>query len=62
MGLPDNPLSAHLFFFDLDVPELREKLRDKPLKHHKGFVFKNFDLIDKPSVFVNGEPGKTENY
>jgi putative ABC transport system ATP-binding protein len=55
LGLLDNPTSGKHFFLGNDVSKSSEKQRAALRKHHLGFVFQNFNLIDELTVFENVE-------
>jgi putative ABC transport system ATP-binding protein len=55
MGLIDRPDSGHYFFDGNDVTSCNERRLTDLRKHHIGFVFQNFNLIDELTVFENVE-------
>ena len=55
IGLLDNPSGGHYEFMAQDVTHLGEKQLGQIRKHHIGFIFQNFNLIDELSVQENIE-------
>lgn len=55
LGLLDNPCEGTYLFMDSDVSSASERERALLRKHHVGFVFQSFNLIDELTVFENIE-------
>lgn len=55
IGLIDNPSSGEYHFIDEEVSTYSERRRASLRKHHIGFVFQSFNLIDDLTVFQNVE-------
>ncbi|MCC5927302.1 MAG: ABC transporter ATP-binding protein [Bacteroidetes bacterium] len=55
LGLLDNPSEGQYVFMDSDVSDASERERALLRKHHVGFVFQSFNLIDELTVFENIE-------
>jgi len=55
LGLLDNPSGGSYFLLGNDVSKSSERQRAALRKHHLGFVFQNFNLIDELTVFENVE-------
>ncbi|MFL9483188.1 ABC transporter ATP-binding protein [Chitinophagaceae bacterium LWZ2-11] len=53
LGLLDNPTSGKYFFENTELLALNEKERSVFRKDNIGFIFQNFNLIDRLSVFDN---------
>ncbi len=55
LGMLDVPSSGEFMFYDKEVHRLREKQRSEIHKHHIGFVFQSYHLIDDLTVYENLE-------
>ncbi|WP_210465496.1 MULTISPECIES: ABC transporter ATP-binding protein [Rufibacter] len=55
IGLLDNPNSGEFWFLDKEVSRSSERQRADLRKHHIGFVFQSFNLIDELTVQENIE-------
>jgi ABC-type lipoprotein export system ATPase subunit len=55
LGMLDVPSSGEFLFYDKEVHRLREKERSEIHKHHIGFVFQSYHLIDDLTVYENLE-------
>ena len=55
LGMLDVPSSGKFIFFDKEVHRLSEKQRSEIHKHHIGFVFQSYHLIDDLTVYENLE-------
>ncbi len=55
MGMLDSPSSGEYYFYDQPVHRLSEKQRTELHKHHIGFVFQSYHLIDELTVYENLE-------
>ncbi len=55
IGLIDNPTEGKYYFLDEEVSKYSERKRAMLRKHHIGFVFQSFNLIDDLTVFQNVE-------
>lgn len=55
IGLLDSPSAGEYYFFDEEVSNLRERKRSDMHKHHIGFVFQAYHLIDELTVYENIE-------
>lgn len=55
LGLLDNPSDGRYVFMDSDVSDATERERALLRKHHVGFIFQSFNLIDELTVFENIE-------
>jgi putative ABC transport system ATP-binding protein len=55
IGMLDEPSEGEYFFMDQAVHLLREKQRSNLYKHHIGFVFQAYHLIDELTVYENIE-------
>lgn len=55
IGMLDNPSEGHYFFNDLDVAGYSEAQLASIRKHHIGFIFQSFNLIDDLTVQENIE-------
>src|SRR5210317_154817 len=55
LGMIDSPTSGEYFFLGDEVGHLPERKRSEIRKHHLGFVFQSFNLIDELTVFENIE-------
>src|SRR5574338_256268 len=55
LGLLDDPDSGSFLFNGIEVAHLNERKRAGMRKHHIGFVFQSFNLIDELTGFENVE-------
>ena len=55
LGMLDVPSSGEFMFYDKEVHRLCEKQRSEIHKHHIGFVFQSYHLIDDLTVYENLE-------
>ena len=55
IGLLDEPSEGEYFFLDEPVHKLRERKKSEIHKHHIGFVFQAYHLIDELTVYENIE-------
>ena len=55
IGMLDAPSSGEYFFYDNPVHKLSEKQLTELHKHHIGFVFQSYHLIDEMTVYENLE-------
>lgn len=55
MGLLDEPSAGEYFFMDEPVHHLRDSRKSDIHKHHIGFVFQAYHLIDELTVYENIE-------
>jgi len=55
IGLLDEPSEGEYFFMDEPVHKLRERKKSEIHKHHIGFVFQAYHLIDELTVYENIE-------
>jgi len=55
IGMLDTPSSGEYHFYDREVQRLNEKQRSEIHKHHIGFVFQAYHLIDELTVYENLE-------
>jgi len=55
VGLLDEPSEGEYFFLDEPVHKLRERKKSEIHKHHIGFVFQAYHLIDELTVYENIE-------
>lgn len=55
IGLLDEPSDGEYFFMDEPVLKLRERKKSEIHKHHIGFVFQAYHLIDELTVYENIE-------
>lgn len=55
IGLLDAPTEGRMLLDDVDVYKLTESERTQMRRHHLGFVFQAFNLIDELTVFQNVE-------
>jgi ABC-type lipoprotein export system ATPase subunit len=55
LGMLDAPSSGEYVFYDKPVHRLSEKQRSEIHKHHIGFVFQSYHLIDDLTVYENLE-------
>lgn len=55
IGLLDEPSEGEYFFLEEPVHKLRERKKSEIHKHHIGFVFQAYHLIDELTVYENIE-------
>ncbi|MEX1137820.1 MAG: ABC transporter ATP-binding protein [Bacteroidota bacterium] len=55
MGMLDDPSSGEYHFLDEAVHKMKEKAKSELHKHHIGFVFQSYHLIDELTVYENLE-------
>ena len=55
MGMLDVPSGGEYYFEDVPVHTLKERERTELHKHHIGFVFQSYHLIDELTVYENLE-------
>lgn len=55
IGMLDEPSSGDYYFFEQAVHKLNERQRAEMHKHHIGFVFQSYHLIDELTVYENIE-------
>ena len=55
LGMLDVPSGGEFMFYDKEVHRLSEKQRSEIHKHHIGFVFQSYHLIDDLTVYENLE-------
>ncbi|MBN1221700.1 MAG: ABC transporter ATP-binding protein [Candidatus Aminicenantes bacterium] len=55
IGMLDTPSSGEFFFYEREVHRLNERQRSEIHKHHIGFVFQAYHLIDELTVYENLE-------
>ena len=55
IGMLDEPSSGEYLFLDQPVRNLKERKRSELHKHHIGFVFQAYHLIDELTVYENIE-------
>jgi ABC-type lipoprotein export system ATPase subunit len=55
IGMLDEPSAGEYYFMDEPVNKLRERKRSELHKHHIGFVFQAYHLIDELTVYENIE-------
>ena len=55
IGLLDEPSEGEYYFMDEPVHKLRERKKSEIHKHHIGFVFQAYHLIDELTVYENIE-------
>jgi putative ABC transport system ATP-binding protein len=55
LGMLDVPSGGEFLFYDKEVHRLSEKQRSEIHKHHIGFVFQSYHLIDDLTVYENLE-------
>jgi len=55
VGMLDTPSNGEYLFYDREVHKLSEKQRSEIHKHHIGFVFQAYHLIDELTVYENLE-------
>jgi len=55
IGMLEEPSEGEYFFLEQPVHKLKEKQRSQIYKHHIGFVFQAYHLIDELTVYENIE-------
>lgn len=55
IGMLDEPSAGEYLFMDEPVHEIKERKRSELQKHHIGFVFQAYHLIDELTVYENIE-------
>ena len=55
IGMLDEPSEGEYYFLEQAVHQLKEKQRSQLYKHHIGFVFQAYHLIDELTVYENIE-------
>jgi len=55
IGMLDEPSSGEYYFFDEPIHKMKERKRSELHKHHIGFVFQAYHLIDELTVYENIE-------
>lgn len=55
IGMLDEPSEGEYYFMDQAVHTLKEKQRSQLYKHHIGFVFQAYHLIDELTIYENIE-------
>lgn len=55
IGMLDEPSAGEYYFLDQPVNKLKERHRSELHKHHIGFVFQAYHLIDELTVYENIE-------
>jgi len=55
MGMLDDPSDGEYYFLDEAVHKMKEKHKSELHKHHIGFVFQSYHLIDELTVYENLE-------
>jgi len=55
IGMLDTPSNGEYLFYDKEVHRLSERQRSEIHKHHIGFVFQAYHLIDELTVYENLE-------
>ncbi|OEK07482.1 ABC transporter ATP-binding protein [Roseivirga misakiensis] len=55
IGMLDEPSSGEYYFFDEPIHKMKERKRSDLHKHHIGFVFQAYHLIDELTVYENIE-------
>ena len=55
LGMLDEPSNGAYYFFDEPTHKLNERKRTDLHKHHIGFVFQSYHLIDELTVYENLE-------
>ncbi len=55
LGMLDNPSGGEYYFYEKKVHKLNEKQLTELHKHHIGFVFQSYHLIDDLTVYENLE-------
>lgn len=55
IGMLDEPSQGEYYFFDDPIHRMKERKRSELHKHHIGFVFQAYHLIDELTVYENIE-------
>ncbi|MBO3699976.1 ABC transporter ATP-binding protein [Roseivirga sp. E12] len=55
IGMLDEPSQGEYYFFDEPIHKMKERKRSELHKHHIGFVFQAYHLIDELTVYENIE-------
>lgn len=55
IGMLDEPSQGEYYFFDEPIHRMKERKRSELHKHHIGFVFQAYHLIDELTVYENIE-------
>jgi putative ABC transport system ATP-binding protein len=55
IGMLDEPSKGEYFFFDEPVHKMKERQKSEMHKHHIGFIFQAYHLIDELTVYENIE-------
>ncbi|TRX57589.1 ABC transporter ATP-binding protein [Fulvivirga sp. M361] len=55
IGMLDEPSQGEYFFFDEPVHKMKERQKSEMHKHHIGFIFQAYHLIDELTVYENIE-------
>lgn len=55
IGLLDEPSAGEYYFFDEPAHKMRERKKSEMHKHHIGFIFQAYHLIDELTVYENIE-------
>jgi len=55
IGMLDEPSQGEYFFFDEPVHKMKDRKKSEMHKHHLGFIFQAYHLIDELTVFENIE-------
>jgi len=55
IGMLDEPSQGEYYFLDEPIPKMKERKRSELHKHHIGFVFQAYHLIDELTVYENIE-------
>ncbi len=55
IGMLDEPSKGEYYFFDEPVHKMKERQKSEMHKHHIGFIFQAYHLIDELSVYENIE-------
>jgi putative ABC transport system ATP-binding protein len=55
IGMLDEPSQGEYFFYDEPIHRMKERKRSDMHKHHIGFVFQAYHLIDELTVYENIE-------
>lgn len=55
IGLLDDPSAGEYFFYDEPVHKMKDRKKSEMHKHHIGFIFQAYHLIDELTVYENIE-------
>jgi len=55
IGMLDEPSQGEFYFFDEPIHRMKERKRSELHKHHIGFVFQAYHLIDELTIYENIE-------